>query len=136
VPIRRMLLDKNPGRADEFPITIRRLIGEFDSSTMRPTKPFKDAGVNCYELGLPGYVAFIKVDERPTPQPIGDLTLAPGKPLVIRVDRSPLTLARIAQLSHPSRSRRKQRIVCGIGGIDDSAAPHQRHARSAAPGRH
>ena len=79
--IRRMLLDKNPGRTDEFSMAICRLVGELD-------RPIKDEGVNAYELGLPGYVAFIKVDKRPTPQPIGDLTLAPGKPLVIRVTTS------------------------------------------------
>ena len=96
--IRRMLLDKNPGRTDEFPMAICRLVGELDSSTLRPTRPIKDEGVNAYELGLPGYVAFIKVDKRPTPQPIGDLTLAPGKPLVIRVTNSPLTWAKISEL--------------------------------------
>ena len=79
-------------------MAICRLVGELNSSTLRPTRPIKDEGVNAYELGLPGYVAFIKVDKRPTPQPIGDLTLAPGKPLVIRVTNSPLTWAKISEL--------------------------------------
>jgi hypothetical protein len=103
--IRRMLLDKNPGRADEFPMAICRLVGELDSSTLRPTRPMKDNGVNAYELGVPGYVAFIKVDKRPTPQPIGYLTLAPGNPLVIRVARSPLTLDKISKLILGPRER-------------------------------
>jgi hypothetical protein len=96
--IRRMLLDKNPGRTDEFPMVLYRLVGELDSSSLRPTRWIKDGGVNVYELGLPGYIARIKVDKRSTPQPIGDLTLAPGNPLVIGVARSPLTLAKISEL--------------------------------------
>lgn len=96
--IRRMLLDKNPGRTDEFPMFIYRLVGEVDSSTLRPTELINDEGVNVYELGLPGYVARIKVDKQPPPKPIGELTLAPGKPLVIGVTRSPLTLAKISEL--------------------------------------
>jgi hypothetical protein len=96
--IRQMLLDKNPGHTDEFPMVIYRLVGEFDSSTLRPTFPIKDEGVNVYEFGLPGYMVRIKVDKRPTPKPIGNLTLAPGNPLVIGVARSPLTLAKISEV--------------------------------------
>ncbi|WGJ16105.1 hypothetical protein QEV83_07635 [Methylocapsa sp. D3K7] len=96
--IRRMLLDKNPGCTDEFPMFIYRLVGELDSSTLRPTVLSKDEGVNVYELGLPGYVAFIKVDKRPPPKPIRERVLARGKPLVIGVTHSPLTLAKISEL--------------------------------------
>ena len=60
--------------------------------------PFTDKGINCYELGLPGYVALIKVDKRPTPEPIGDLTLAPGMSLKIRVTHSPLTWEKLFKL--------------------------------------
>jgi hypothetical protein len=91
--IRQMLLDKNPGRTDEFSMFIYRLVGEVDSSTLRPTVLFKDGGINVYELGLPGYVAFIKVDKRPPPQPVRERVLARGKPLVIGVTRSPVTLS-------------------------------------------
>jgi hypothetical protein len=42
--IRRMLLDKNPGRTDEFPMFIYRLVGEVDSSTLRPTVLDQDDG--------------------------------------------------------------------------------------------
>jgi len=106
--IRRMLLDKNPGRTDAFPMFVYRLVGELDSSTLRPTVLFKEEGVNVYELGLPGYVAFIKVDKRPPPKPIRERVLARGKPLVIGVTRSPLTLAKISELlSGPGRRRRK-----------------------------
>jgi hypothetical protein len=98
-----MLLEKNPGGADEFPMFIYRLVGDLDSSSLKPTRWIKDGGVNVYEFGLPGYRARIKVDKRPTPQPIGDLTLAPGKPLVIRVTNSPLTWAKISELIPRSR---------------------------------
>jgi hypothetical protein len=78
---------------------------QLDSSTLRPTELITDEGVNVYELGLPGYVAFIKVDKRPTPRLIGNRTLAPGKPLVIGVTRSPLTWPKIGEfrLGRPHR---------------------------------
>jgi hypothetical protein len=111
-PIRQMLLDNNPGRADEFPITINRIVGEFDSNTLMGTVPIKDEGVNVYQLGLPGYVAFIKVDNRPTPKPIGNRTLAPNRSLVIGIARSSFGLAKISGLVHqPDRNRHRKRDI-------------------------
>jgi hypothetical protein len=40
-------------------------------------------GLNVFHLGLPGYVATIKVDKRPPPQGIGRLVLQPGSPLIV-----------------------------------------------------
>jgi hypothetical protein len=102
--IRQMLLDNNPGRADEFPISICRIVGKFDSNTLRRTVPIKVEGVNFYQLGLPGYVAFIKVDKRPMPRRIGKL--APKTPLVIGIARSSFDLNKIAGLvNQPDRRK-------------------------------
>lgn len=93
--IRQMLHDKNPGSVDAFPILLFRIIDELGSTTLRGTVFRKDDGVNIYELGLPGYAVFIKVDKRPTPQPIGPRVLALGKPLIIGLMHSNLSLAAI-----------------------------------------
>lgn len=73
--IRQMLKDKNPGSADEFPIFLVRLIDEVGSATLRATVRRKRYGVNVYDLGLPGYIAFIKVDKQLTPMPLGPKSL-------------------------------------------------------------
>jgi hypothetical protein len=51
--IRKMLLAKNPGRVDEFPTVIVRIVGEIDSSTLRPTVPIKIEGSMFMSLGCP-----------------------------------------------------------------------------------
>jgi hypothetical protein len=93
--IRQMLLDKNPGRTDEFPVFIVRLTDEVGSSTIRGTERWNRDGVNVYALGLPGYIAVIKVDSRPTPYPLGPRVLAPKQPLTIGVKHSNYSLAAI-----------------------------------------
>jgi hypothetical protein len=96
-PIRQMLKDENPGSADEFPIFLVRLIDEIGSGTMRSTDGLrKHHGVNVYDIGLPGYIGIIKVDKRPTPQPLGPRVLASGKPLIIGVKHSTLSSSDIA----------------------------------------
>lgn len=94
--IRQMLRDKNPGLAAEFPIVLFRLIDEVGSGLMIGTKPHKEFGRNGYYLGLPGYVAVIKVDKRPISKPLGPRVLAPGKPLMIGLTDSGLSLDVIA----------------------------------------
>jgi hypothetical protein len=90
--IRQMLLDKNPGRADEFPVFIVRLTDEVGSGTIRGTERRNRDGVNVYDLGLPGYLAVMKVDSRPTPHPIGPRVLAPKQPLMIGLKHSNYSL--------------------------------------------
>jgi len=101
----RMLRDKNPGRTDEFPMFIVRLIDEVGSGTLRGTERRNRDGVNVYDLGLPGYIAIIKVDTRPTPQHLGPRVLAPNQPLTIGLKQSNYSLAAIKSqfLDKPSR---------------------------------
>jgi hypothetical protein len=108
VTIRQMLLDKNPGRTDEFPLFIVRLIDEIGSSTLRGTERRKRDGICVYDLGLPGYIVLIKVDKRPTPIPLGPRVLAPRKPLIIGLKHSNLSLAAIASNFLNKRSLRKR----------------------------
>jgi hypothetical protein len=89
------LKNKNPGPIHEFPIILFRIVDEIGSGTLRVTVQQNRDGVNIYDLGLLGYIAIIKVDKRPTPQPIGSRVLAPGKPLIIGLKHSGLSLAAI-----------------------------------------
>jgi hypothetical protein len=103
--IRQMLLDKNPGSADAFPVFIVRLTDKVGSDTLRGTERRNREGVNVYDLGLPGYIAVIKVDKRPTPMPLGPRVLDPKKPLTIGIRHSNYSLAKIKSqfLDKPSR---------------------------------
>jgi hypothetical protein len=103
-----MLKDKRPGTVDEFPILLFRLIDEIGSGTIRSTDRLrKRDGINVYDIGLPGYIAIIKVDKRPTPQPLGPRVLAPKKPLVIGVKHSGLSLSAIKSSFLDKQPRRR-----------------------------
>jgi hypothetical protein len=52
---------------------------------MLATRPERLHGVKVYNVGLPGYLAVIKVDGQGLPLPVGPLVLARGKPLFIGV---------------------------------------------------
>jgi hypothetical protein len=107
--IRQMLLDKNPGPTEEFPVFIVRLIDEVGSATLRGTERVMRHGVNVYHLGLPGYVAEIKVDSRPTPLPLGPRVLAPDKPLIVALRNSNYSLAKVkSTFLDKARSRNKR----------------------------
>jgi hypothetical protein len=103
--IRKMLLDRNPGRTDQFPVLIFRLTDKIGSETLRGTERRKRHGVNVYDLGLPGYICIIKVDAQPTPLPLGPRVLAPKEPLVIGLKKSNYSLEKITSqfLDKPSR---------------------------------
>ena len=94
--IRQMLQDKNPGAVDDFPIVLVRLIDKLGSSILPGTTELKKyCERNVYQLGLPGYLGIVKVDSRSTPMPLGPRVLAPGKPLIIGITHSNLSLASI-----------------------------------------
>lgn len=79
-----MILDKNPGDADDFAVTVARFV-DLDSARTVMLDPFAErySGVNYYRLYLGTYVASIKVDRRPTPNDLRPSILAPSSPLRI-----------------------------------------------------
>jgi hypothetical protein len=103
--IRQMLLDKNPGATEEFPMFIVRLTDEVGSGTLRGTERRNREGVNVYDLGLPGYIVVIKVDMRPTPHPLGTQVLAPNQSLTIGLKYSNYSLAAIKTRFLDKRAR-------------------------------
>jgi hypothetical protein len=88
--IRDMLINKDPGTVDTFPIYVARVFGYVASSSMIETKRSKQHGINIYNLGLPGYCAVIKIDSRPLPLFAAPTVLDPVKPLTILLHHLPL----------------------------------------------
>jgi hypothetical protein len=75
---------------------------------MIETRPTRLDGINVYNMGLPGYLAVIKTDNRDLPCPISPLVLAPDKPLIIGqrdMQRSPefTFIERIFRANYSSR---------------------------------
>jgi hypothetical protein len=81
--LRKQLISKTPGDTEDFAVFIYRYIDEFGSSMTLATRPEWLHGIKVYNVGLPGYLAVIKVDRRGLPLPANHLVLARGKPLAI-----------------------------------------------------
>ena len=82
-----MILRKDPGDPTMFPTFIWRYEDDVGSSTMLGTRREHLHDRNVYNLGLPGFVAVVKVDRRPVPIPLSKLVLTPDAPLVIGLRR-------------------------------------------------
>jgi hypothetical protein len=108
--IREMLLKKDPGPTDIFPIYIARVFGYVASSSMIGTKRSKETGINIYNLGLPGYCAIIKVDRRPLPIFAGPTVLDPTKPLTLLLQHLPLE-SKAAEMANNYLRQRSNRAT-------------------------
>jgi len=85
--IRDILLRQDPGLPETFPIFLHRYIDDIGAHCMVDTQPGRLKGLKVYNLGLPGYLAVIKVDQQPIPIAIGPEVLRPGAPLMVRFRR-------------------------------------------------
>jgi hypothetical protein len=75
--------NSNPGSSEDFSVTLSKFclpLGK--QSTMDPYQ-YKNLGVNYYRFYLAGYIADIKVDHKPTPMPLSQITISENKPLYI-----------------------------------------------------
>ena len=87
--IRDMLLRKDPGLPETFSIVLHRYIDDFGAHCMVDTQPGRQKDLKVYNMSLPGYLAIIKVDQRPIPAEISKLILRPNAPLIVILDRMP-----------------------------------------------
>ncbi len=85
--IKDMILRKDPGDPTAFTTFIYRYEDDLGSSTMISTRKECLDGIDVYNVGLPGFLAVIKVDQQPAPFPHGPLVLSPNSPLVIGLRR-------------------------------------------------
>jgi hypothetical protein len=108
--IRDMLLCQDPGPPETFPIFLHRYIDDIGAHCMVDTQPGRLKGLKVFNLGLPGYLAVIKVDQRPIPIAIGPEVLRPGAPLMVRLrrmdkEREWQFIKQIAKAQKPRRKR-------------------------------
>ena len=78
-----ILINRDPADPHVFPVFLTRYTDDIGMGSMIGTHRERMHGVNVFHMGLPGYVATIKVDKRPLPLPIGKLVLQPGRPLMV-----------------------------------------------------
>lgn len=64
VQLRDKLLHNSAGEATDFAVFVYRYIDQFGSSMMIETRPTRLDGIKVYNVGMPGYLAVIKVDDQ------------------------------------------------------------------------
>ena len=82
--LRRMILKGDPGDPDTFAIMMAKCEDRLGTIVLNP-QPERWDEINYYRFYLAGYLAYIKVDRRPTPNFMSVLALDPEKPLIISV---------------------------------------------------
>jgi len=82
--LRRMIIKGDPGDPDTFAVMVTKCDERLGPIVLNP-QPERWGKINYYRFYLAGYMAYIKVDSRPTPDFISELALNPERPLVIIV---------------------------------------------------
>jgi hypothetical protein len=80
--LRTMILNEEPGDSQDFAV----LLGRFDQpwfTAMLDPHPEKFKGVSFCRFYLTGFVAIVKVDQRPTPSPFSNYRMQESAPLII-----------------------------------------------------
>src|SRR5690242_7822849 len=85
--IHDMLLRKDPGPSETFPIVLHRYIDDIGGHSMVGTLPGRQQDLKVYNVGLPGYLAIIKTDKRSIPAERSKVVLRPNAPLIVILDR-------------------------------------------------
>lgn len=105
--LRIMIMKDDLGDPQDFTV----VLGRFEDLELRAVldpHPEKFDSINYCRFYLPGFVAYIKVDKRPTPTFLTDLYLQNEKPLII--------------LAHTLRNRPEARVMLEIA---ESAMAHK-----------
>jgi hypothetical protein len=80
--LRRMILKGDPGEPDTFAVLIAKYEERVGPIVLNPQAE-KWGEINYYRFYVAGYMVYIKVDRRPTPNVMGGLVLNPEKPLIV-----------------------------------------------------
>ena len=76
--IRSMIDRAEPGNPEDYAVNLAFLTGKFPI-TLDPHRE-KFGGVNYVRIYLAGWIAYVKVDQRPTPEALVNLSLSPDRP--------------------------------------------------------
>lgn len=77
-----MLLEGRAGTPEEFSVTVCKLTPPLNQMFLDP-HPNRFDGINFCQIYLGTYIAYIKLDKRPTPYPFGGLILEPESRLKV-----------------------------------------------------
>lgn len=74
--------NSDPGNAEDFSIMLAKFDHPLAKSTLDPHDD-KYSGVNFFRFYLASYIAYIKVDDKPTPVPFSQFAMSENRPLYI-----------------------------------------------------
>jgi len=80
--LRTMILNEDPGDSQEFAVVLARF-EDVEITAMLDPHPEKYDGISFCRFYLSGFVAYIKVDKRPTPSFLTELHLQKDRPLIV-----------------------------------------------------
>ena len=80
--LRTMILNEDPGDSQEFTVVLARF-EDVEITAMLDPHPEKYDGISFCRFYLSGFVAYVKVDKRPTPSFLTDLHLQEDRPLIV-----------------------------------------------------
>ena len=79
---KKHIANGDPGHSGDFSVTLAKLDHPLAKSTLDPHED-KYSYVNYYRFYLASYIAYIKVDRKPTPIPLSQCAMAENRPLYI-----------------------------------------------------
>jgi len=79
---KKHILDNDPGDCDTFSVTLAKFDHPLAKSILDPHED-KHSGINYFRFYLAGYIAYIKVDNKPAPMPLSQFALDARKSLYI-----------------------------------------------------
>ena len=80
---RDFIANNNPGKSEDFSVTLSKFCHPLGKQCIMDPYQYKNSGVNYYRFYLAGYIADIKVDDKPTPIPLSQIIISEDKPLYI-----------------------------------------------------
>jgi len=76
------IMNGNPGGSEDFSVVVSKFNHSLAKGTLDPYM-YQNSGVNYIRFYLAGYMADMKVDHKPTPNPLSQITMAENRPLYI-----------------------------------------------------
>jgi hypothetical protein len=78
-----MILNSDPGGAEDFSVFVARYTDKLGQNTMMDPHRQRFDNVNYYQFYMAGYIVYIKVDKRPAPKPQSVVCLKPDNRLCV-----------------------------------------------------
>lgn len=75
-------MNGNPGNSEDFSVVVSKFNHPLAKGTLDPYM-YQNSGVNYIRFYLAGYMADMKVDHKPTPNQLSQITMAENRPLYI-----------------------------------------------------